>query len=83
MAFTDVVTLAEAKSYLRVDDGFTEDDSLITLLINVAGDYLEKYTNHLLYARDKTYQFWDGCVRLRKYHLRYYLYILFTRVMMR
>jgi len=67
MAFIDVVTLAEAKAYLRVDDGFTEDDSLITLLINAAGDYLEKYTNHLLYSRDKTYQFYDGCVRVYDY----------------
>ena len=67
MAFIDVVTLAEAKAYLRVDDGFTADDSLITLLINVSGDYIEKYTNHLLYARDKTYQFYDGCVRVYDY----------------
>ena len=67
MAFIDVVTLVEAKAYLRVDDGFTADDSLITLLINVAGDYIERYTNHLLYARDKTYQFYDGGVRVYDY----------------
>ena len=67
MAFIDVVTLVEAKEYLRVDDGFTSDDSLITLLINVAGDYIERYTNHLLYARDKTYQFYDGGVRVYDY----------------
>ena len=67
MAFIDVVTLAEAKQYLRVDDGFTADDSLITTLINVAGDYVEKYTNHLLYARDKTYKFYDGEKRVYDY----------------
>ena len=67
MAFIDVVTLAEAKAYLRVDDGFTADDFLITLLIDAAGDMIERYTNHLLYARDKTYQFYDGCVRVYDY----------------
>jgi hypothetical protein len=67
MAFTNVVSLAEAKQYLRVDDGFTADDSLITLLINVAGDYVERHTNHRLYAREKTYKFFDGCVRVYDY----------------
>ena len=67
MAFIDVVTLTEAKSYLRVDDGFTADDSLITLLIDAAGDKIEKYTNHLLYSREKTYLFYDGCVRVYDY----------------
>ena len=67
MAFIDVVTLAEAKDYLRVDDGFTADDSLITLLINTAGDLIEKNTNHLLYARAKTYQFYDNIVRVYDY----------------
>ena len=67
MAFIDVLTLAEAKQYLRVDDSFTADDSLITLLINVAGDYIEKHTNHLLYVREKTYKLFDGCVRVYDY----------------
>ena len=67
MAFIDVVTLAEAKSYLRVDDGFTADDSLITILINAAGNIIEAHTNHLLYAREKTYKFYDGYVRVYDY----------------
>ena len=67
MAFIDVVTLAEAKQYLRVDDGFTADDTIITLLINVAGDYVERHTNHRLYAREKTYKFFDGDVRVYDY----------------
>lgn len=36
-----VVTLAEAKNYLRVD--YSEDDSLITTLINTAQTRLEQY----------------------------------------
>jgi len=67
MAFIDVVTLAEAKSYLRVDDGFTADDSLITILINAAGNIIEAHTNHLLYSRAKTYKFYDGYVRVYDY----------------
>ena len=67
MAFIDVLTLAEAKSYLRVDDGFTADDALITTLINAAGNIIELHTNHLLYARDKTYKFFDGEKRVYDY----------------
>lgn len=67
MAYIDVVSLAEAKQYLRVDDGFTADDSLITLLIDAAGSYVERHTNHLLFAREKTYKFYDGCVRVYDY----------------
>ncbi len=36
-----VVTLAEAKNYLRVD--YSEDDTLITSLINTAQTRLEQY----------------------------------------
>jgi hypothetical protein len=67
MAFIDVVTLAEAKQYLRVDDGFTADDTLITLVINLAGELIEKNTNHMLYARAKTYKFYNGYVRVYDY----------------
>jgi len=67
MAYIDVVTLAEAKSYLRVDDSFTADDSLITMLINLSGDYIERHTNHLLFARAKTYKFLDGVKRVYDY----------------
>ena len=67
MAYIDVVSLAEAKQFLRVDDGFTADDTLITLLIKVAGEFIEKHTNHLLYAREKTYKFFDGEKRVYDY----------------
>jgi len=67
MAFIDVVSLAEAKQYLRVDDGFTADDSLITMLINLAGNDVERFTNHLLFAREKTYKFFDGEKRVYDY----------------
>ena len=67
MAYTDVVTLAEAKQFLRVDDGFTADDTLITLHINTAGEYVERHTNHMLYVREKTYKFFDMEKRVHDY----------------
>ena len=67
MAYIDVVSLAEAKQFLRVDDGFTADDSLITMCINVAGDYVERHTNHLLFSREKTYKFFDNKKRVYDY----------------
>jgi len=67
MAYTDVISLAEAKQFLRVDDGYTADDTLITMIIKLAGEQIERHTNHLLYARAKTYKFFDGCKRVYDY----------------
>ena len=67
MAYTDVVTIAEAKQFLRVDDGFTADDDLIQLLINTAGEYVERHTNHILFPRDKTYVVVGGEKRVYDY----------------
>ena len=67
MAYIDVVTLDEAKQFLRVDDGFTADDTLITLIISVAGEYVERHTNHLLFARNKDYVIFDGEKRVYDY----------------
>ena len=67
MAYTNVISLSEAKTFLRVDDGFTADDSLITTIINVAGELIEKHTSHLLYSRSKTYKFFGDEVRVYNY----------------
>ena len=56
MAYIDVITLERAKNYLRVDLDFDTDDSEITSMINAACRYVEKRTNHILYARDITYK---------------------------
>lgn len=55
MSYLTVISLAEAKQYLRVDDGFTADDALITMLINTVSENVERYTNHILYSRNKKY----------------------------
>ena len=67
MAYIDVITLADAKLYLRVDDTLTEDDAQITRMINAALSYVEKYTNVIVFARDKEYRLTDGCVRVYDY----------------
>ena len=55
MAYLDVITLADAKSYLRVDDTLTDDDAQISRMIKSALSTIEKRTNVLVYARSKNY----------------------------
>jgi hypothetical protein len=55
MAYIDVITLQRVKNYLRIDLDLTEDDSEITSMINAALQFVEKRTNHIMYAREKTY----------------------------
>ena len=56
MSYLNVITLERAKNYLRVDLDFNTDDSEITSMINASCRYVEKRTNHILYARDITYK---------------------------
>ena len=46
--FTNVISLADAKAHLRVDH--STDDTLITSLINTAGEIVEEYTGQYLSA---------------------------------
>lgn len=64
MSYIDIIPLADAKLYLRIDDTLTEDDTQITRMINASLSYVEKYTNHVLFARDKEYRLINGCVRV-------------------
>lgn len=67
MAYIDVISLANAKLYLRVDDTLTEDDAQITNMINVALKHVEDNTQILVFARDKTYRMINGCIRVYDY----------------
>ena len=68
MAYIDVIPLATAKNYLRIDDTLTEDDARITRLINAALAYVEQWTNVLVYQRaTKEYLITDRCVRVYDY----------------
>jgi hypothetical protein len=62
MAFIDIIPLADAKIYLRIDDTLTEDDAQITRMINAALSYVERHTNHVLFAQDKEYRLINGFV---------------------
>lgn len=41
------VTLEQAKNYLKVDEDITDDDELISSLINAASDYVERTTGKI------------------------------------
>jgi hypothetical protein len=55
MAYIDVITLSRTKNYLRIDEGLTDDDAELTFMINGACRYIEKRTNHIMFARDVVY----------------------------
>lgn len=53
MAYTDVISLTEAKNYLRIEH--SDEDGEITAMIGAACAYVEKRCGHLFYSRNKTY----------------------------
>ena len=67
MAYLDIITLADAKVYLRIDDTLTEDDAQITRMINASLSYVERYTNYVLFAKDKDYRLINGIVSVYDY----------------
>lgn len=64
MSYLSVITLERAKNYLRIDSDLIEDDAEITSMINAACRYVEKRTNHILYARDIVY---NGACQVKVY----------------
>jgi len=64
MSYLDVIPLADAKIYLRIDDTLTEDDAQITRMINASLSYIERYTNVYVFDRDKTFVVVDNCIRI-------------------
>ena len=55
MAYLDIITLADAKTYLRIDDTLTDDDAQITRMIKASLSQVERATNYILFARAKSY----------------------------
>ncbi len=53
-SYLAIVTLERAKKYLRIDDGMNEDDAEIESMIKGAFLFVERYTNHLFGARNKS-----------------------------
>jgi len=54
MAYTDIISLSDAKDYLGVDD--TSRDVEINRMIGSALRYVEEHSHHILFARSKTYR---------------------------
>lgn len=67
MAYTDIITLAEAKTYLRIDDTLTEDDAQITRMIKASLSQIERATNYILFSRAKSYVVEDLSARVYDY----------------
>jgi hypothetical protein len=55
MSYLNVITLEQAKVYLRIDEDQTETDNEIIAMINGAFSFIEKRTNHIMSPRVKTY----------------------------
>ena len=55
MSYISVIPITTAKNHLRIDLDFTRDDDAIERMIESALELVEQNTNHILYARDKTY----------------------------
>lgn len=55
MSYFDVITLERAKNYLRIDQDLCDDDDEIMSMIKAACRFVEKRTNHIFYAQDKTF----------------------------
>ncbi len=63
MAYTDVISLTEAKAHLGVDD--TSRDTEITRMIETCLSIVEEETNRLVQRVDKEYLYDEkGCVRV-------------------
>jgi hypothetical protein len=67
MSYLSIISLEDAKLYLRVDDTLTEDDKHIQRMINMAFDYIERWTNLLVYSRQKSYVMIDGFAKVYYY----------------
>jgi hypothetical protein len=53
--YIDIISLEQAKLYLKIDDGQTVTDNEIIGMINSALSFIEKRTNHIFKTRDKVY----------------------------
>ena len=57
--YENIISVAEAKHYLRLDSDFKEDDSDIERMIASALEYITKNTNYVFRVQNKTY--WGHC----------------------
>lgn len=51
-SYLDLISVAQAKVYLRIDDTLNEDDTDIEQMIKAAFLFIERYTNHIFINRE-------------------------------
>ena len=54
--YENIISVDEAKKYLRLDEDFNEDDSDIERMIASALEYITKNTNYVFRVQNKTYR---------------------------
>lgn len=54
--YENIISVAEAKRYLRLENDFTEDDPDIERMIASALEYITKQTSYVFRVQDKTYR---------------------------
>lgn len=63
--YENILSLEDAKRYLRLDSDFTADDCDIEMMIESAFDFISKHTNYIFSPREKTYNamkgWYQGC----------------------
>ena len=69
MAYSSIISLQEAKNYLRVDEDFTDDDLSIQAMLKSAIRYVENHTQHYFFAKDVQRLIIDGKVRVYDFPL--------------
>jgi hypothetical protein len=62
--YTDVISLEQAKLYLRIDEDQTVTDDEITQMINSSLSFIEKRTQHIFKTRNKVY--YKDCALVQK-----------------
>jgi len=60
--YIDIVTLAQIKTYLRIDDTGTRLNDELTVMIDAACLLIEQSTNHILKPKTKTIQSINRCI---------------------
>lgn len=68
MSYLSVISLDEAKDHLRIERDETDSDSEISRMIKAACIFVERYTNHHLVPKSKTYHIGsDGFLNVYDY----------------
>lgn len=67
MAYLDIISLESAKNYLKIDDTLSEDDSLITKMIEASLFQLERQTNLIFFSKEKSYVLFNDYVDVYDY----------------